>query len=71
MSSTTTKANSSGLYIPADSGSSASAMDGTALHDTIERTMERIEEYARREPWTFATCVFGVGFILGWKLKPW
>ena len=33
--------------------------------------MAGIENYARREPWTFATCVFGVGFILGWKLKPW
>jgi hypothetical protein len=37
----------------------------------IERTMAQIEDYARREPWTFAMWVFGVGFVLGWKLKPW
>lgn len=27
--------------------------------------------YARQKPGTVALWCFGVGFILGWKLKPW
>ncbi|QDV17528.1 hypothetical protein Pan153_21810 [Gimesia panareensis] len=27
--------------------------------------------YARQKPGTAALWCFGVGFILGWKLKPW
>ena len=27
--------------------------------------------YARERPETFALACFGVGFILGWRLKPW
>ena len=29
------------------------------------------EEYARAKPLSFALWTFGVGFALGWKLKPW
>lgn len=28
-------------------------------------------DYARQHPETAALWCFGVGFILGWKLKPW
>ena len=28
-------------------------------------------EYSREHPGVAAFCCFGVGFILGWKLKPW
>jgi hypothetical protein len=27
--------------------------------------------YARERPETFALACFGIGFILGWRLKPW
>jgi hypothetical protein len=37
----------------------------------IERSMEAVEDYARTKPWSFAMWVFGAGFVLGWKLKPW
>jgi len=29
------------------------------------------QEYAREKPEIAALWCFGVGFILGWKLKPW
>jgi hypothetical protein len=35
--------------------------------DLIQYTMN----YARQNPGTAALWCFGVGFILGWKLKPW
>jgi len=30
-----------------------------------------LKEYARERPEVAALWCFGVGFILGWKLKPW
>jgi hypothetical protein len=38
---------------------------------TIRSVAETIEDYARENPLMFATWAFGIGFILGWKLKPW
>jgi len=29
------------------------------------------QEYARQKPEVVAFLCFGVGFVLGWKLKPW
>jgi hypothetical protein len=36
-------------------------------HDIIEYAME----YSRANPGYAALCCIGVGFVLGWKLKPW
>ena len=36
-------------------------------HDAIDR----LTAYARENPMTFGLCALGVGFVLGWKLKPW
>ncbi|MEX2307024.1 MAG: hypothetical protein WD738_05500 [Pirellulales bacterium] len=33
--------------------------------------LEYLREYARRKPEVVALWCFGIGFILGWKLKPW
>lgn len=30
-----------------------------------------LEQYARERPEMVALCCFCVGFVLGWKLKPW
>jgi hypothetical protein len=38
---------------------------------TIRSTVDYIEDYARSQPLTFAVWAFGIGFALGWKLKPW
>jgi len=36
-------------------------------HDMVEY----LREYARENPETAALWCFGIGFILGWKLKIW
>lgn len=36
-------------------------------HDIVEY----LKEYAREKPEVAALWCFGIGFILGWKLKPW
>jgi hypothetical protein len=46
-------------------------MEGNWMESTIRTVTGSIEDYAHREPLKFAACVFGIGFILGWKIKPW
>ena len=69
MSSTNTPIP--GSYVRRATQTSRATGEVTQMQRTIEETMEGIETYARREPWAFAAWVFGVGFVLGWKLKPW
>ncbi len=38
---------------------------------TIRSVVESVEDYAKEQPLQFAAWAFGIGFILGWKLKPW
>ena len=33
--------------------------------------MECLREYSRERPEVVALWAFGIGFVLGWKLKPW
>jgi hypothetical protein len=39
--------------------------------ETIHSMVDCIEDYARAKPLPFALWSFGIGFALGWKLKPW
>lgn len=32
---------------------------------------EYLQEYAKQRPDVAALWCFGIGFVLGWKLKPW
>jgi hypothetical protein len=36
-----------------------------------EAAIDFLREYARERPEIVAMWAFGVGFVLGWKLKPW
>jgi hypothetical protein len=38
---------------------------------TLRSVVDSVEQYARENPVPFAAWVFGIGFVLGWKLKPW
>jgi hypothetical protein len=45
-----------------------------SLHDEFRvgrDLVEYLKEYAREKPELAALWCFGIGFILGWKLKPW
>jgi hypothetical protein len=37
----------------------------------IDDLTDYLQKYARERPQTAALICLGVGFILGWKLKPW
>lgn len=37
----------------------------------IRSVTDLIQEYARNNPLAFGLWAVGIGFVLGWKLKPW
>jgi hypothetical protein len=37
----------------------------------LDDMIEYLREYTRERPEVVALTCFGIGFILGWKLKPW
>jgi hypothetical protein len=41
-----------------------------SLHPTDD-FLTYLREYARQKPDVAALWCFGIGFVLGWKLKPW
>ncbi len=41
------------------------------MESTVRSVTDYVEDYAHREPLKFAAWVFGIGFVLGWKMKPW
>jgi hypothetical protein len=51
----------------AESGLSSAA----AGPDACEAAVSFFHEYARERPEIVVLWAFGVGFILGWKMKPW
>ncbi len=36
-----------------------------------ETMVEKIEDFARENPISFGLYAMGIGFVLGWRLKPW
>ena len=45
-------------------------LDGHKLQPLPDFT-DYVKAYARQKPEVAALWCFGVGFVLGWKLKPW
>jgi len=39
--------------------------------DAARDLIEYLKEYAREKPEVAALWCLGIGFVLGWKLKPW
>ena len=39
--------------------------------EPMPELLDYVREYARQKPEVAALWCFGIGFILGWKLKPW
>ena len=33
--------------------------------------LDHLKDYARAHPGAFGLWALGIGFVLGWKLKPW
>jgi hypothetical protein len=44
---------------------------GAASMRPSQDIIEYLRDYAREKPEVAALWCFGIGFVLGWKLKPW
>ena len=42
-----------------------------SLSDTANDAIECFQHYAKERPDVVAMYCLGIGFVLGWKLKPW
>jgi len=42
-----------------------------SLTQTTKSALEHFQEYGRERPGVAALWCFGIGFVLGWKLKLW
>lgn len=55
-------------------GRKAAAKQDIDFSDEVEiarDVVDYLKEYAREKPEVAALWCLGIGFILGWKLKPW
>lgn len=53
------------------SGQERSAMSAQGELHPVEDLVQYVCEYTRQRPERVALTCFAVGFILGWRLKPW
>ncbi len=44
---------------------------GLSQYGPANDLVEYLKDYARQRPEVAARWCFGIGFVLGWKLKPW
>jgi hypothetical protein len=53
------------------SSSTRSQQSDRQLRKPAQDILEYLRDYAREKPDVAAMWCFGIGFVLGWKLKPW
>ena len=59
------------IQFPDDLTRAARSPGNSTFETFAEDSLERLKDYARDEPVKFALWAFGIGFVLGWRLKPW
>jgi len=52
---------------PSETPQSTSGIQARPAEDLVSH----LREYARQKPDVAALWCFGIGFVLGWKLRPW
>ena len=58
-------------HYPADMTRAAEFPSMGNLECMANDLVDRLKDYARDQPVSFGLWAVGIGFILGWKLKPW
>lgn len=54
-----------------DNGTTAARRSSSNQPHPTQDITQYLKEYARARPEVAAMWCFGLGFVLGWKLKPW
>ncbi|MDR3633496.1 MAG: hypothetical protein P4L84_06650 [Isosphaeraceae bacterium] len=56
---------------PADMTRVAQHQATESWESAANEAVEWLKDYAREHPTSFGLWALGIGFVLGWKLKPW
>jgi hypothetical protein len=56
---------------PTDMTRVAESPAAGTLEHMANDMFDRLRHYARENPTAFGLWALGIGFVLGWKLKPW
>lgn len=56
---------------PADMTRAAEFPTMGTLENMANDAVDCFKDYARENPTSLALWALGIGFVLGWKLKPW
>jgi hypothetical protein len=56
---------------PRDMVRAATAPAMGTLECMAHDVLDHVKDYARSNPAAFGLWALGIGFVLGWKLKPW
>ena len=67
----TTTARTSDYNRPTSVPARRNPNDPPSLSETANDAIECFQHYAKERPDVVAMACLGVGFVLGWKLKPW
>ena len=50
---------------------SSSSLDSMRSSGNNESLTDHLMQFCKENPGTAAAWCFGIGFVLGWRLKPW
>jgi len=56
---------------PTDMTRAAECPSMGTWESTANEAVDWLKDYAREHPTSFGLWALGIGFVLGWKLKPW
>jgi hypothetical protein len=56
---------------PADMTRAAANPSMGSFESMAYDVMDHLKDYSREHPAAFGLWALGIGFVLGWKLKPW
>jgi ElaB/YqjD/DUF883 family membrane-anchored ribosome-binding protein len=56
---------------PSDMLRAADHPESNPLESTMHDVIDSLNHYVREKPAAALLWAFGVGFLLGWRLKPW
>lgn len=71
MAQSTTKQKKSGSNSENTARQTIAEIAGNEDLSASEALLECCKQYAKERPEVVTLWAFGVGFVLGWKLKPW
>lgn len=71
MPTTTRRNHRETKSAPSPAAEARELLDEHNVHEMTHDLTEYLTNYARQNPGTAALTCIGIGFVLGWKLKPW